>query len=515
MDEPDRDARRDARAPGALQRAEGWTRADFLKAAGAGAVGVAVVGGGGYWLLAVDDDEESSRPTPAVAPARVRRFVSRPDLRPAGVTVLRRATGTDDGLLFLSPSSGPGQRGALILDDAGDVVWFRPSTPDTTMDFRAAVYKGEPVLTWWEGRHQRGVGLQGDYVVADASYREIARFRSRDEMRPDFHEVLLTSDDTALVLSYEPVAANLSRVGGPRNGRAYDGVVKELEIPSGRVLFEWRSLEHVAIEESYQSEVGNPYDYFHVNSAGLDADGHLLVSARNTWAVYKVDRGSGRVIWRLGGRRSDFAMGPRTRFAFQHDARTHEDGRILSLFDNGPLPNTTPQSRALFLELDTEGMRATLAREITHRPPLFARVTGGTQVLPNGNVLVTWGSTGVFTEYDEEDEVRFDARLPAGGQNYRVYRFPWTGRPSEPPALAARAPRDGAPGLYASWNGATEVASWRLRSGSAPGELADGPVVPRSGFETELAIPEGASYVAADALDADGEPLRTSNVVRL
>ena len=118
----------------------------------------------------------------------VHGFFSRPDLRPPRVTVLRPASKTGSGLLFLAPSSGPGQRGALILDDAGEVVWFRPSSPDTTMDFRAGLYKGEPVLTWWEGRHQKGVGLRGAYVIVDTSYREIARFRSRDQLRPDFHE---------------------------------------------------------------------------------------------------------------------------------------------------------------------------------------------------------------------------------------------------------------------------------------------------------------------------------------
>ena len=490
-----------------------WTRAEFMKAAAAGAAGLGAVGGTADWL--VDTGDARAARAPAARPRGVRRFISRPDLRPATVTVRRRRRGTANGLLFLAPSSGPGQRGALIVDDAGDVVWFHPSTPLTTMDFRPGLYKGKPVLTWWEGRHERGVGLRGTYVIADDSYREIARFRSRDQMWPDFHEYMLTRRNTAFVLSYDKVPINLARIGGPARTTAYDGVVRELEIPSGRVLFEWRSLDHVGIEESYQTELAPPYDYFHINSVGFDADGHLLISARNTSAVYKVHRRTGRVIWRLGGKRSDFAMGRGTRFAYQHDARTHLGGRILSLFDNGPVPNTKRQSRAIVLALDTRNMRATLVREIVHAPPLFARATGNAQRLPNRNMLVCWGITGYFSEYDENNRLLLDARLPRGGQNYRVYRFPWTARPSEPPKLVVHASPGSRRALYVSWNGATDVAVWELRTGATRARLEPAGKLPRRGFETRLGIPSRARYAAAVALDRHGKRLGTSNVVRL
>ncbi len=277
----------------------------------------------------------------------------------------------------------------------------------------------------------------------------------------------------------------------------------------------WRSLDHVRITESHETPRRNhPFDYFHVNSVGFDSDGHLLVSARNTWAIYKIHRRTGRVIWRLGGKRSDFAMGRGTTFAFQHDARSHANGRLISLFDNGPVRNGGRHSRALMLALDKRRMRATLARQIRHTPPLFARITGNTQVLPNGNVLVCWGNTGYFTEYGNDNRARFDARLPRGGQNYRVYRFPWAGRPAARPRVAARATAGG-PRLYASWNGATELASWQLRTGSSPEKLEPRATVPRRGFETVLRVPDAARYAAAVALDRNGRPLRTSNVVRV
>jgi hypothetical protein len=382
------------------------------------------------------------------------------------------------------------------------------------MDFRPGFYKGAPVLTWWEGKHAEGVGLRGSYVVVDASYREIARFVSRDRLSPDFHEFLLTPDGTALVTSYDPVPANLSAVGGPSRGRAYDGVVRELEIPTGRVLFEWRSLAHVAIDESYQTERGDPYDYFHINSIGFDVDGHLLVSARNTWTIYKINRRTGEVIWRLGGKKNDFAMGNGTAFAWQHDARSHDHGRLISLFDNGPQPHTKPRSRALVLRVNANHRRATLARQIVHSPSLFAFATGNVHALPNGNTLVCWGITGFFTEYGEHGEVRFDARLHKRGVNYRVFRSPWVGRPREAPRLVSRIVGS-RPRLFASWNGATEVTQWRLRTGTNSRTLRTEATVPKNDFETFFGVENGVRFARVVALDRNGKPLGTSNLVRI
>ena len=397
--------------------------------------------------------------------------------------MLHAATEASPGFLFLAPSSGPGQRGVLILDDACEVVWFRPTSPRTAMNFRAASFRGKPVLTWWEALPGGGLG-RGEHVIADASYREIARFPAGNGRPSDLHELLLTSRGTALVTSFE-----IRRRGA--RGLTMGGVVQELEVPSARVLFEWRSLDHVAVEESY-APVGYPWDYFHVNAIDVDADGNLLVSARNTWAVYKVHRRTGKVLWRLGGKRSDFALGVGARFAWQHDARSHDGGNVLSVFDNGQV-----RSRGLVLSLDHARMRATLAREYVHHPSLHAYKLGSVQLLPGGDVLVGWGTDPHFTQFAGSGGVRLDATLPHGGENYRTLRFPWAGRPEEPPSVAVRG------GIaYASWNGATDVASWRLDPG--------GTAVQRRGFETSLPVPPGARSVRAVALAADGRPLGRS-----
>jgi len=477
------------------------TRAELLRrVAGAGAV-VAVGGGYGVYRLLGD-----GAPTSSAAVPTVRGYTSRPDLRPPVVEVLHRAERTAPGYLFIAPSSGPGQRGVLLLDDTGRVVWFHPTTPLTAMNFRAAVYQGKPVLTWWEGKFANGYG-DGQCVIVDQSYREVARFKGGNGRPADLHEFFLTSRDTALITSGEKRTMDLTNLGGKRAWPVQGGVVQELEVPSARVLFEWRSLDHVALAESHQ-KIGPTFDYFHINSIDVDADGNLLVSARNTWAVYKVDRGSGKVIWRLGGKRSDFAMGAGTVFAWQHDARSHNGSRMISIFDDGAAPKVEPQSRAIVLGLDTKRMRATLLRKYTHG--LLAKHTGSTQLLPNGDVLVGWGSEPYFTEYAADGSVRFDARLPHGGQTYRALRFPWVGHPTEPPRLASVGGM-----LYASWNGATEVASWRLRAGTAKSRIADAQIVSRTAFETALSPPAGARYTAAVALDAAGKPLGTSGTIRI
>jgi hypothetical protein len=469
-----------------------------VRRASAGALGLA--------LLGAEDAGAAPR-----SPNDVLHFRSRPDLRPPRLAVLR--DGGSDRCLFLAPSSGPGQRGALILDEKGAVVWFRPTRPDTVMNFRTALYKGEPVLTWWQGRAARGLGV-GFHVIVDSTYREIARLPAGAGRQSDLHEFTITPRGTAIVTSYEVREASLAGVGGPSRGKVIGGIVQELAIPSARVLFEWRSLDHVAIEESYVVYNGHAYDYFHVNSVDVDADGHYLVSARNTWGVYKVHSETGRVIWRLGGKRSNFRMGPGTAFAWQHDARHHEEGRLISIFDNGAAPPVAPHSRALVIELDRRGRSARLMRQYAHPRRLLSPFMGNAQVLPNGNVVVGWGGLPYITEFRPGGGVHFDARLPGAGQNYRAFRLPWTGRPHRPPRLVA-AGTGSRRRLYVSWNGATEVAAWRLEAGALRGDLEPVRTKQRRSFETSFALPRRDGFAAAVALGARGRVLGRSNAIRL
>jgi hypothetical protein len=438
-------------------------------------------------------------------------------LRPPRVVVTTAASEAEPGYIFLAPKKG-GRGGPLIVDDAGEPVWFEPSDEHEAADFRVQRYRGQPVLTWWEGTEPTvGIG-SGTFVIADASYRRIGVVRPGHGLDGDLHEFLITARDTALVLAYERVAHDLSSLGGPKDGYVFDSVVQEIEIESGRVLFEWRSLEHVDVAESAQripareASAAKPFDYFHVNSVDVDTDGNLLISARNTHAVYKVSRRSGAVIWTLGGQNGDFEMGPGTRFAWQHDARRLADGTI-SVFDNSAIPKVADHSRVAVLRLDERARVASLVREYVHPLRLLSPHQGNAQPLRNGGVFVGWGGEPHLTEFTGDGRVVFDGHL-ADGDSYRAYRFRWRGRPIERPAVAARVSGDRGLTVHASWNGATGVRRWEVLAGPSPDEIRPVASADRQGFETTLEVEASAAYVAVRALGRAGRALATSRVVK-
>ncbi len=448
-------------------------------------------------------------------------FRSRPDLAPPVVSVARRSERTAPGYVFVAPKNGPGetgpgQRGPMILDDDGQPVWFRPLREEgvDAMDFKVQRYRGRPVLTWWQGLHT-AYGL-GEYALLDGGYKEVTRVRAGGGYQADLHELLITPADTALMTIYGLTTRDLTPVGGTAGASVAEGVVQEVDIETGEVLFEWRSLEHVGVEESYfppPESPAEPFDYFHINSIEVDADGNLLVSARKTSAAYKIDRGSGEVVWRLDGKKSDFTMEPGSRTRYQHDARRRPDG-TLTLFDNGEEGEHT-LSRAVVVRLDEAAMRVGLVREYVHNGRPLCVTQGNAQTLPNGNAFVGWGSEPGFSEFHEDGELLFDANFPAGTESYRAFRFPWVGRPAEGPAVAAESgPSPGEISVHASWNGATEVASWEVLAGPTPDRMGTLGVAPRSGFETSVAARTEGPYVAVNALDGRGGTLGRSATVR-
>ncbi len=471
-------------------------------------------------LLAVGAGCHADQAAEIDAPtAPTQRFVSRPDLRPPQVEIAQAPGDTAPGSIFLAPKRAVEQAGPLILDERGEVVWFRPLDAEGVTDFRVQSYDGRPVLTWWRGQSEQGIG-DGHFVILDNSYREIATITAGNGLTGDIHEFLITERDTALLLVYDRLPRDLSGLGGPAEGSIWEGIVQEIDIPSGRVLFEWRSSEHVEVDESYakvpsadRGADADAYDYFHVNSVAEDDDGDLLVSARNTHAIYKVARVGGEVLWRLGGKRSDFELGPGVRFAWQHDARRQPDG-TLTLFDNvAAEEDAGGSSRALALELDEAAMRATLARSYEHPDGLLSTTQGNAQFLADGHVFVGWGSQPFFTEFARDGRVLLSGRFGARNgetDSYRAYRFSWTGRPAADPTLVLRPGEDDRHVAYASWNGATEVALWQLLAGADPQHLRPVATATPDGFETAIPVETGEPVVQARALNARGAVLGTS-----
>ena len=340
------------------------TRRQLLRSAGVATAGLTFAG-----LLGKTVASSLTRST---APPRAPQWRSRPDLRIPTLTILRREPGVSQDPIFIAPYNAPvGQAGAAIVDNDGEAIWENPLAGKVTTNFRVQRYRDSPVLTWWEGTIELGHGV-GEYVIADASYSTIRRVQASGGLRGDLHEFVLTPRGTALLTSYIVTKADLSSVGGSRKGTVQDAVFQELDLATGKLLLEWHSLERIPFEESYASVTAD-WDFFHINSVDLDSDGNLLVSSRSTHTVYKLDR-AGKILWRLGGKRSDFAMAPGSAFAWQHDVR-HQPSGSLTVFDNGATPAVEKLSRGLILDLDEHAMTATLEREYVH-PPILSGSQG-------------------------------------------------------------------------------------------------------------------------------------------
>ena len=464
------------------------------------------------WLgLDTGRSSRAAEPPPPPPPQPVQHFISRPDLQPPRVAILHSARGTSKGYVFIAPKRGAKQPGPMILDDKGQVVWFKPLPTSGVTDFKVQRYQGRPVLTWWQGTvSMRGVGLAGGYHILDTSYRLVKIVRAAHDLTGDIHEFRILPGGRALMTIYRKVPADLSVLGGPSDGFVLEGIVQELSIASGRVLFEWHSLPEVALSESYlpvpenEGTSKDPWDYFHVNSAEIDSDGNILISARHTSAIYKLNRHTRKIMWRLGGKKSTFTFGPGARFAWQHDARRQPDGTI-TLFDNAAQqPKKGAQSKALRLRVDLPSHRASLVRAYRHQPPLLSPSQGNAQFLADGHVFVGWGQNAYFTEYSPAGAVLFDGKF--GGQDvdsYRAFRFAWDAHPLTKPDAVRRGRT-----VYVSWNGATQVARWQVLAGSRVVGTA-----PKAGFETKILV-HTTSPLFVQAVNPDGGVLATVAVRR-
>ncbi len=445
---------------------------------------------------------------------KLQHFVSAPDVLAPEITVRRHGGSASSILLTPLPSPvvhpgsattitidpvGPG--GPMIADRRGRLVWFRPLTPpDVAANLRVQRYRSKRVLTWWEGPVTAAAYGLGTAVLADSAYRTVRRVHAGNGYAMDLHEFTLTKRGTALFPIYTPV---MTTVGG-KEQPVLDSIVQEVDVETGLVVWEWHALGNVPLEESYASPENSAYyDAFHINSIQDLPSGRVLVSMRNASAVYKIRRAGGRIDWTLGGRASDFRLRRDAAFWLQHNALLR--GRRLTLFDDqaGP-PQKRARSRGLVLRLDERRMRATRVLSLDRPGKTSAQSEGSVQRLPGGGWFVGYGSEPWFTEFSAAGRLRFDARLPADDGSYRIVRHRWNAAPGTKPVVTVR---DGV--AYVSWNGATEVARWRVLAGPAAGRLKLVRTVARRGFETRIAVP-GAAVVAVAALDRRGRVLATS-----
>jgi hypothetical protein len=421
------------------------------------------------------------------------------------------------GEILTSNGPGPGQYGPLIYTPRGRLVWFyRLSGGEAAEDLSVQSYEGRRDLTWWKGRVlSLGFG-QGEDVVMNSRYQTVARVAGGNGLKADLHEFQIAGHDIAYITAYNPVRCDLAGIKGAADGAIVDTAIQEIDMRSGLVRWEWHSLDHVGASES-EVEVprgSSPWDYFHLNSIDPEPDGNLLISARSTWAGYQIEGGSGTILWRLGGNRSSFKMGPGTEMAWQHDGRVLPDGDV-TFFDDGSNPPIHRQSRGVRIALDLKTHQARLASSYTHRdPPLLAPSQGNMQTLADGNAVVGYGGVPAISEFAPDGALLFDAHQPLDMSFYRAFRFPWSARPLSPPAVLAGLNDTGEETIvHASWNGATGVSSWRVLAGRHAGSLTGQATIPAGGFESSTTLPRKYAAIAVQALDSSGRVLGESKPV--
>jgi hypothetical protein len=452
-------------------------------------------------------------------PNEKQHFHSRPDLEPPVIEVTAHSPQSAPGDIFVAPYSGPGKPGPMIFDESGNLVWFDPLAANIAAATNLQVQQldGKPVLTWWQGYiPPQGFG-QGEDLIYDSSYHQIGRVHAGNGYSADLHDFHITPQDTAIVTVFNPIACNLSSVGGPSGAAVSDSIFQELDLRTGLVRREWHSLDHVPLGDSYSPATSSskqwPLDYFHLNSVDQHADGTTLISARNTSAMYELDTSSGTILNEIGGRHSGVKLANGARTAYQHDATMLANGTI-SVFDNGAVPKVHPQSRGLLLAVNPQTDAASVLAQYEHSGgALSSGSQGSIQTLANQDVFVGWGSEPYFSEFSAGGTTLFDAHMHGSYQSYRAYRFPWTGAPAEAPAIATASASQGRVTVYASWNGDTRTASWRVLAGTSAAALAPVTTAARSGFETAITTPAGAPFVAVQALDASGAVLAVSRTV--
>jgi Arylsulfotransferase (ASST) len=419
------------------------------------------------------------------------------------------------GDLFMAPYQGAGTPGAMIAQQNGDLLWFHtlPKGEDAT-NLQVQEYGGKPVLTWWQGQIlQAGFG-QGEDVIYNSAYQQIGRVRAGNGYQTDLHEIRLTSNGTAWIDAFDPVDMDLRAYHGVQHGVISDCVVEEIDIKTGLVMWEWHARGHLSPAESRTNPGHNasPWDFIHINSVDPGGSGDVLLSSRNMWAVFDVNIASGAIEWRLGGAHSSFKQGPGTRFYWQHDVEFQPEG-LVSMFDNGSSPAKEKQSRGLLLRLDQATHAVALVKQLINpTKTLLASSQGNMLALPGGDWLLGYGGLPNFTEYDAAGHVLLDGTLGKNVQNFRTYLSPWSGQPTSPPTIAAQSAGSGAVNVQASWNGATNVASWQLLSGSA-GALAPLATVAKRGFETTIHAAAPGKEIAMRALAANGQALATSSTI--
>ena len=449
--------------------------------------------------------------TPQPVPASASRYATAPGTLPL-ITVTNHMTHTADDYIFLNTSSKKAAQYLMILDASGTLVYYK----ELQNGVAYTDFKQQPngLLTYFEGASTPDGGGAGVYRVLDATYNVVDSYAAGDGYIADSHDLRLLPNGHALLTIYDYQIRDMSAYGGKPKARFIDLLVQELD-RAKNVVFEWKASEHLPFTDTYEPLTGNTVDPYHGNSIEMLPDGNLLVSFRHLSQVVKVDRQMGDVIWRMGGKNSDFKFVNDAGFSYQHDVRLLPDGHM-TVFDNGN--QHKPQvSRAVEYEVDEASKTVTRVWAYQHEPAIYGSYMGDAQRLPDGNTFIGWGGPRpIASEVTSDGQLVRDIELNgADGVVYRWFQMPWTGEPDTAPTLVVQS-AGVTTTLYYSWNGATDVGAYRIEAGQTQDQFTPLKSENKQGFETTTVLTSAqarACYYRVMAVDKAGADMRYSNVI--
>lgn len=487
------------------------------------------------------------------------------NLRPPSPKVTKWDSRCDTGNHLLLTPRGPlvsgKARGPVILDSKGNLVWMDNDKFEQAMNLNVQTYKGEDYLTfWWKNKKRpKGsklpkksfvmVGSTVSLVILSNTVLTFLQLNSSYDIvhtitphgkgkKADSHEFRITPQGTALIIIYLKHQVDCTQLGLGKKCWIQDGLFQEIDIKTGKLLFEWQATKHISMKDVYSSpsrkdghgkSKKDAFDFFHLNSVDKIDSGDYIISARYMHAVACISAKTGEILWQLGGKNNSFKnLDSATDFSWQHHVTWQGNGTV-SLFDNhanNVFHSPSKFSKGMIIQLDTNNMTASLVQKYPHPNKILNVSQGSVQVIPDsGNVLVGFGNSPTYVEYTAGGEVLCSAHFGPHliyeiidfglVKSYRIFKSPWKGRPNTKPDVKIKNGK-----AYVSWNGATEVTRWRLETAKSSKAQDDEFVtvqeLQRTGFETSFALDKVKSHVRIVALSGKKgrKDMATSAVVR-
>ncbi|KAJ5792572.1 uncharacterized protein N7503_008550 [Penicillium pulvis] len=434
----------------------------------------------------------------------------------------------------------PYQTGPHIFDQDGVLVWAgsqesdnRPSQDFQMIDLATAGVpgsEGQKYMAWILGYEPYNPVTNGSVMIYDNHYNE-ERNITFSSSEIDAHEFNVIEHGTKALMILDSVEVQtLEDFGQPEVSTRMKGTgFVELDLlgPGNMTpqrIVDWRACGKVGLDESYVTNIAYlDSDFMHANSVEKSPYGDYLLSARHTSTIYLISGQDGHIIWRLGGKKNNFAKD--FDFFGQHDARfiaVNETNYVISLMQNGAIGLNVQQnvSSAMYVNVDVVRMKATLLRQYMRPDGGSTERRGNMQTLPNTNVFAHWSAQSYISEFSADGRLLMEAKFASKRfDSYRCYKYPWVGRPSSPPTLLSES--YGIDGhelstvFHVSWNGATDIAHWRFfaQANSTSNRTEIG-TVQKDGFETSFIARGFMDWVSVEALDADMEVMGVSARLR-